>query len=55
LTITTKIRQVVQARGETTTCSGGAVISRKNIKTMSTSGLVTKTFTGNAALSKKNP
>jgi hypothetical protein len=53
LTITTKIRQVVQARGETTTCSGGAVISRKNIKTMSTAGWVTKTFTGKATLSKK--
>jgi len=30
--MTTKIRQVVQARGETTTCSGWAVISRKNIE-----------------------
>tara|TARA_B100000497_G_C7332758_1_gene220012 strand:- start:27 stop:227 length:201 start_codon:yes stop_codon:yes gene_type:complete len=53
LTITTKIRQVVQARGKTTTCSGGAVISRKNIKTMSTAGWVTKTFTGKATLSEK--
>jgi hypothetical protein len=54
LTITIKIRQVVQAGDETTTCSGGAAISRKNIETMSTAGWVTKTFTGKASLFK-NP
>ena len=55
LTITTKIRQVVRARGSTTTCSGGAVVFRKNIKTMSTAGWVEKPSLGRATLFEKNP
>ena len=55
LTITIEIRQVVQARGSTTICSGGAVISRKNIKTMSTAGWVEKPSLGRATLFEKNP
>ena len=53
--MTTKIRQVVQARGETTTCSGRAVISRKNIERCQQLVGYLKPSPGKRLSSKSNP